>query len=193
MSGALVAGTFWATQNFQTPPDSNRSKARKPASFVSLSEHLLRTAKVVSVGPSLGLQLTHFEVPAATGKSIGLCQIYPRIELTFVADDMAVNGTPPALSIEGPCHPSADGQTLEPISVEFDQILHAAVKNQKFQNFLNQEVSATVQNVSDTWPKIWVLHQIRLFDSDGPTSKPVTIEFEEIRETLNENIYLKTR
>jgi hypothetical protein len=169
------------------------SEMKSSDALGAIHDQLLTPAESFSINGSTGVRLGHFEVRGTSGLPVSACQIYNHLELTFVADDMAVGGELPRMVVEGPCSKSGDGTTLSPLSIQFERIYKEPVTNHTMQTFDDPDVSATFVNVSDSWPHKWVLNRVRLYDpAAGPTgnANAVIIEQAEIRDRLGKNLSL---
>ncbi len=172
------------------PSVFEESEIKNAQSLNALHHQLLKSAEAFSINGSAGVRLGHFEVRGTNGLPISACSLYSRVEITYSAGDMAVSGEAPLMVVEGPCTLSGDGLTLSPLTFQFERIFKAEVKNQTMQTFDDPEVSATFINVSDTWPRMWVLNRVRLYDPAEPVNKSIVIEQSEIRDRLGKSLTL---
>jgi hypothetical protein len=125
-------------------------------------DRLIGAAKVIVAGRAAGIELGHFVTKNSDGRNVGACEIYDKVELTFLAGDMAVSGAAPAMKISGPCVPGDDINVISPILIPFDHILNSPVHDKSIADFSDQSVTVTFENVSDSWPHMWILQSAKL-------------------------------
>lgn len=172
------------------PQVFNDEEIKSARGIGAIHELILQSAEAFDLNGSSGVRLGHFEVRSENGMPVSACQFYSNLEMTFVAGDMAVNGELPRMVVEGPCRVSTDGLTISPLVIQLNRVTKSEVKAQTMQSFDDPEVSATFINVSDSWPHIWVLNRVRLYDPGDTDDKSVVIEQSEIRERLGKNLSL---
>jgi len=175
------------------PPIFDQSDMGASNTLGAVHEQLLKSADTFSLNGSTGVRLGHFEVRGSNGLPVSACQVYSHVEMTFVADDMSVGGELPRMVVEGPCARSNDGETLSPLTIQFERIYREPVTNHTIQTFDDPDVTATFVGVSDSWPHKWVLNRVRLYDpaaGAAGAANAVVIEQSEIRDRLGKNLAL---
>lgn len=198
----LGVGAFWLGSKVAK---SAREDARGPAAvprtydFSNLEGSALREASVKQIlsgtktlvaGSLSGLQMGHFTMRNSGGVSVSVCDIYPTIELQFVAGDMAVSGESPEMHVTGDCSMADTPGALEPVMFDYMAVRATQVQEQSVRQPQANNNEVKFKNVSDTWPRMWVLKQIK-FISAETNRDPLEISVEEIRQSLGKNVALE--
>jgi hypothetical protein len=202
--GFLILGTgaFWLGSHFAK---SSREDARGPAAvprtydFSHLEGAALREASVKQIlsgtktlvaGSLSGLQMGHFTMRSSSGVSVSVCDIYPTIELQFIAGDMAVSGESPEMFVTGDCSMADTPGVLDPVMFDYMAVRATQVQEQSVRQPQADNNEVKFKNVSDTWPRVWVLKKIK-FISPGASQTSLEISDQEIRQSLGKNIALE--
>lgn len=152
-------------------------------------------------GPQVGLQLGHFVVKAPNGEKQFACDRYSTMQLTFYGDGAIQNGELPKMEIEGGCFIGADTNTISPLMIPIAKIMGEPVAETEFQFFTsnansptgtnlksnlnknsnytnnnsnnktNNDVHVRFYNVADSWPRLWSLKSIRMFNKENPSQE----------------------
>jgi hypothetical protein len=173
----------------------HRPEARGPASvqrvydYSSLQGDALKRAilnrvlsatRIVQAGNSRGVELGHFLLKGQNGVVDG-CAIYKDLELKFVAGDMAVSGEPPMLKMSGPCRTDKESLAILPLMFDYEPVLRTPASDKDLSEGPDKAIQLSFENISDNWPRVWVLHGIRLA---GEGQDPIEIHIDEIRRVL---------
>ncbi|MCB0351575.1 MAG: hypothetical protein KDD38_10350 [Bdellovibrionales bacterium] len=150
-------------------------------------DRLINGVKVISAGGASGIQLGHFVVKNDQGLSVSACELFSRVELVFFAGGMAVSGDSPKMIVIGPCTPGENINVIAPIMIPSAKILDAPVRDQEFSDFSDNAVTVKLENVSDTWPRVWILQSARLV---GAHSEEIKVEDKDIRRVLGKAPYI---
>ncbi len=202
--GFLILGTgaFWLGSHFAK---SAREDVRGPAAvprtydFSHLEGSALREASIKQIlngtktlvaGSLSGVQMGHFTMRNSGGVSVSVCDIYPTIELQFIAGDMAVSGESPEMFVTGECSMADSPGVLDPLMFDYMAVRATQVQEQSLRQPQANNNEVKFKNVSDTWPRVWVLKQIK-FVSGEADRKPLEISVEEIRQSLGKNVALE--
>jgi len=153
--------------------------------LAAAKERLLQPAKISGQGALQGLQLGHFLVKNKDGLIVEACEVYDKIELEFVAVGMAVNGEPPRMIVRGPCQASDDDNFIDPVLVDARKILAAEPEDQDFDLSEDGSGELTFTNVSDSWPREWILNSIRLYNKSG---KEIRADSSDIKRHVGKNL-----
>jgi hypothetical protein len=200
---AIGLSAFWLGTRFAHRADS-REPAAIPKNFdfsnlegealkqASIAQ-ILKGTKVVKAGELTGFEMGHFTMRNSGGVSVSVCDIYPQVELHFVAGDMAVSGESPTMIVTGVCQLADNAALIEPILFDYTSIRKTAVKEKSLrQPQSNSEV--VFENVSDSWPKVWVLDSIQFksdIENDAADKQMLEISAAEIRKNLGRNMAIE--
>ena len=145
---------------------------------------------MVTAGGLSGLQLGHFTLRSPAGVSVSVCDLYPKIKLTFVAGDMAVSGDSPEMEITGNCSAADAPGAIEPLLVDAVAVKKSNVTDKALRQPQAQNNSVKFKNVSDTWPRVWILNLIQFVPAQADTAE-ITIAREQIHQNLGKNVALE--
>jgi hypothetical protein len=200
--GFLAIGlfAFWLGHRFAEKQNDSRTPAAIPRSFdfSHLAGEPLRTAavrqilngtKVVTAGSLYGVELGHFTMRNSGGVSVSACDIYPQITMRFVAGDMAVSGDSPTMIINGDCALADNPAFIEPLMFDYTEIRKTAVQEKSLRQPQAHHSNVEFENVSDTWPREWVLNAVE-FVPVNQSDEKIKIEAEEIRKNLGRNVII---
>lgn len=129
-----------------------------------------------------GVSIGHFIMKDDRGQSLQACEYFGKLEITFEAQGIAVNGERPSLKVEGPCLGSESLARTQPLWIPVGEI-----RNQKpgdiEVNFQGQkEVTITTKNIPHAaWPSHWVLSQLKLVHSEG-THREISVSRKDVYE-----------
>ena len=146
-------------------------------------DRLVRGVKVIVGGGASGLELGHFVQRNDRGEVVGACEIYKELELKFAAGDMAISGEPPEMVVNGPCRPADDANWIAPIMVPYTKILQLPVRDVELANFDDASVKISFHNMSDSWPRVWVLQSVKI---TSPNAEILEVSTDDIRRVLGQ-------
>ncbi|OFZ28373.1 MAG: hypothetical protein A2622_04540 [Bdellovibrionales bacterium RIFCSPHIGHO2_01_FULL_40_29] len=145
-----------------------------------IKQHLVRKIRVQPTdGGQKSLRLEGF--------SSAVCKTYANIELTFVADGVAVAGEAPEMRITAPCEAGQDPAEMASILIPIDQIMAEKPRNAEFHfdGFISR---FEFKNTSDEWPRTWILKSVS-FQSQTQGSKVVQLNHQTSK--LNELVVVE--
>ncbi|MCB0341174.1 MAG: hypothetical protein H6626_12540 [Pseudobdellovibrionaceae bacterium] len=131
---------------------------------LAAQERLVESAKVEVSDRQVGIALGHFVTKSDQGRKILACQRYSKLELEFIAPGIAVNGLPPKMIVESPCHENdQDINRMATIWLPLGE-LYASAPSDNFeqQYFNNLPVTLRMENLGGQWPDKWVLNSVQL-------------------------------
>jgi hypothetical protein len=134
------------------------------------AKQLLQNAEVKIAKDDITVSLGHFVAKSPTGERRLLCDIYDRVELSFLADGMAVNGEQPQLVVTGPCEPSQNLNRTNPIHIPFVDILNQKVGEGEFTFGTTPDHVFKATHVSGQWPEQWILSEVKLVNKTNPAT-----------------------
>lgn len=130
-------------------------------------QRLIDGVKVIKDNKDIGVELGHFVVKGIDGDKLFACQRYSKIILTFEGDGIAVGGELPQMEVEGKCDISADINSIAPLWIPTSKFLSEPVVDGEFDYREGHPSKVRFINVSDQWPKTWVLRSVKLLDTSG--------------------------
>ncbi|MEQ1665257.1 MAG: hypothetical protein ABL927_07780 [Bdellovibrionales bacterium] len=177
-------------------------------SSADLAHSLILPAKVISTVTSSGI---------AFGNLINaqrVCDLYSQMKIEFLAEGMAVNGERPQMVLTGPCINGDDG-FIKPFLINISQVTKdepidreyeidfnvktiepdrglSSVKNNSLNDLGQAKFKIQILNLSDSWPKKWVLNGVTL--SEPPknltTRQTIQIKSDELNQIIGKNLSL---
>ncbi len=183
-AGFRVAVDSWHGQVFvymgeQRAPASVRSirdysALDRKALFTSVQKQMLADASANAYGGFVGVKLGHPLVKVAGGASEFACPVqghsglFDRVELTFIGTGVSESGEQPKMIVESDCLPGENLNTLAPIFIPMQDIVRAPAKDQEIQLFGEHSVVVRLVQIPSTWPRNWVLWNVKLFRQANP-------------------------
>lgn len=135
---------------------------RGSALDVAMKERTLAGLDFVREKGQLGIQLGHFALVNAQGEKTLACREYPKVTMAFEAEGVVVNGERPRMEVEGGCEFNADLTRINPLMIPVQNILGEKPADGDFQFRDGKPVVVRFSNLSDQWPRRWVLVGIRM-------------------------------
>lgn len=125
-------------------------------------ERLLAEAFPIKEADRTGFVFGHFITQDEQGRKYFACDLYNKVELTFVAEGIMESGEFSLMKVQAPCHANADLNTLEPVWIPQKEILSKnPTPTLKF-DFPNLDVHISFTNLASQWPRQWVLQEVKL-------------------------------
>jgi hypothetical protein len=208
--GAFVSGYFIVVSLL------GQDEAMEPSgeSTADLAHSLILPAKVISTVTSSGIAFGNLI------NAQRICDLFSQIKIEFLAEGMAVNGERPQMVLTGPCINGDDGFIKpflinvsqvtkdEPIDREYD--IDFNLKPSELNNGVQKNISATnlnrglssvngefkfklqILNLSDSWPKKWVLNGVTLSGApkNSTTKQSLEIKSDELYQIVGKNLSL---
>jgi len=128
---------------------------------------LLDGVKMIQDDKDIGVELGHFVIRGEGGQKEFACQRYSKIVLSFDGDGVAVGGELPKMEVEGKCEISPDINNIAAVWIPVSKILGEPVADGEFDFQEGHPAKLKFSNVSDQWPKTWMLRSVRLVDPSG--------------------------
>lgn len=153
------------------------------------TENLIEGAVVEKSERGIGIQLGNFLIKGSEGeKKKFVCEIYDKVKVIFMANDMMVEGEPCLMIVESDCLLAEDPQYLIEMSIPFAEISRERpiAKSWKVEG-LEASTSVTMKNVIDTWPREWSLYSIDFIHSHKLKQR-LSFNQEELRDLSRESI-----
>lgn len=171
-------GTFFVS-NSRYISVRNPALVQKAAPFSELKgkawnilsrDRLLAEAFPIKEPNRTGFVFGHFITQDSDGKKYFACDLYNKIQLSFVAEGIMEGGEIAVMKVEAPCHASKDLNSLEPVWVPTPLVA------------ADGEVKVSFVNLPTEMPTEWVLEEVQLsHDSNVGISvhpnRPMTIRW----------------
>lgn len=136
---------------------------------------LLEDVRLVFTDKQFGIELGHFVVKGPEGNKQFACEYYDRVQITLVAEGVAVNGETPEIQIEGDCKISKDINRMEPVWLPFEEIKDMPPRNLRSYFFEKEKVFASVYHIGEFWPRSWRLEAVRVFN-EVKSNREIAVE-----------------
>jgi hypothetical protein len=173
------------------------SKLDGTALEMAAKDRLLRGLKIVRAGHLGGVELGAFRMKGLDDRIADVCDVYSKVEITFMAGDMAVGGEPPLMILTGRCELSPSGDEIAAMLVSSAAILPLPPRDRDMLINANNHLHAEFKNIGDSWPRLWVLKSISLL-STSPSEvekklfiQNISIDLRDIRQNLGKSITLE--
>ena len=165
----LVAGCFAAFNSMQGTfyvSNSRYISVRNPAlvqkaqDFSQLKgkawnllsrDRLLAEAFSINEEKRTGFVFGHFITQDGVGKKYFACDLYNKIQLSFVAEGVMEGGEFAKMKVEAPCHASKDLNTLEPVWIPTPSF-----------GLESSNVKVSFTNLPSEMPREWILEEVQL-------------------------------
>lgn len=163
-------GTFFVS-NSKYIAIRNPAYVQKYAEFSELKgkawnllsrERLLAEAFPIREPDRTGLVFGHFITQDDLGKKYFACDLYNKIELTFVAEGITESGETTLMKVQAPCRAKADLNTLETVWIPQKEILSQTPSPSLKFDFASTDVHVSFTNLTSQWPRQWILEDIKL-------------------------------
>lgn len=135
---------------------------RGSALDVAMKERTLAGLDFVRGNGSLGIQLGHFALVNSSGEKTLACREYPKVTMAFEAEGVVVNGERPRMEVEGGCEFNEDLTRINPLMIPVASILGEKPADGEFQFRDGKLVVIRFSNLSDEWPRKWVLVGVKM-------------------------------
>lgn len=136
-------------------------------------ERLLAEAFPIKEANRTGFVFGHFITQDTEGKKYFACDLYNKVQLSFIADGVIEGGEFTRMNVEAPCHASKDLNTLEPVWIPTPE---------QRSDFESNGVKVSFSNLPLELPRNWVLEKVQLAQDSkvGFTvrpNRPITINW----------------
>lgn len=156
------------------------SHLRGDALSSAMKERMIAGLEVYKETDRMGLAVGHFTFTNGAGEKTLACREFDKMILSFEAEGVVVNGERPSMEIEGGCRFSDDLAKIHPLYLPVARILGEKPADGEFQFRDGSPVAVRFANLSDEWPRKWVLTGVSL---SGGKDK-LSIERNELRRIL---------
>lgn len=144
------------------------SHLRGSALEVAMKERMVAGLEVYKGDGRVGLALGHFAFVNGNGEKTLGCREYGKVTLVFEAEGIVVNGERPSMEVEGACEFSDDLAKVNPLYIPVARILGEKPADGEFQFRDGKEITVRFGNLSDEWPRKWVLTGMKLGGAKSP-------------------------
>ncbi len=132
----------------------------------ALKERLLSGVETFKDEQGVGIGFGHFAFSLDSGEKILGCRAYDKINLSFEAEGVAVNGEKPKMTVEGHCEYSSDLTKINPLWIPARRIFGERPADGDFSDY-DRPVQVKFSNVADEWPRKWVLIGVSVIGEKG--------------------------
>ncbi len=155
----------------------------------AVKQRLLAGVELQKENGDQGISFGHFVFVDASGQKKFACQEFNKINLTFVADGMATSGEAAEMVVQGNCEFSSDATRINPLWIPVAKILNEKVADGEYNYQQTSNVSVKFDNVSDEWPKTWLLKSIELKKENS--AETMSIQGDEVSKVLGRPFVIK--
>lgn len=126
-------------------------------------------AVLKGVSVDRGIRLGSLVIKDSEGNKASICDRYPFMDLTFIAEGVAYSGEVPQMLVRGPCITSIDHGHIEALPIPFDEILKRSTQNFEFHGTIGTEHKVLIyfRNVFGTWPTEWSWTGVTFYQKDS--------------------------
>lgn len=160
------------------------SHLRGNALEIAIKERMVSGLEVFKDDGGVGVGLGHFAFTNAAGERTLGCREYGKITMVFEAEGTVVNGERPKMEVEGACEFSEDLAKMNPLTIPVARILGERPADGEFQFREGKEVSVRFTNLSDEWPRKWVLTAVRV----GGGKSDISVNRSELSKILGHSV-----
>ena len=143
------------------------SHLRGNALEVAIKQRVVAGIEVMKEDGKISVALGHFAFINGGGERTLGCREYGKVMMTFEADGVVVNGERPTMEVEGACEFSEDLARVNPLTIPVARILGERPADGEFSFMDGKAVSVKFSNLSDEWPRKWVLSGVRFGGAKG--------------------------
>jgi hypothetical protein len=210
LAGAFCLGIFmhWYSREFPREVSETvitKASTRDPAAIKKVydfshlegsaldfaaKQRLLDGAKIIHDKKDIGVELGHFVIKGEDGQKVFACQRYSRVVLSFEGDGVAVSGDLPKMEVEGTCEISKDINSIAAVWIPVSRILGEPVADGEFDLREGHPAKLKFANVSDQWPRTWMLKSLKLIDPTGANGE-VSVPTSELKQILKKPVILE--
>lgn len=134
-----------------------------------------------------GISLGHFLFVDDNGEKKSACQAFSKVTLTFEAEGISIGGDKPQMEVEGRCTASNDMGTINPLFIPMANIVGERPGDGEFQ-YNQSGVVVRFANVSEAWPKMWLLKSVKLMNEKN--SEALVVDSGEVAKYLGHPVVL---
>lgn len=160
------------------------SHLRGSALEVAIKERMVSGLEVVRDEGHVGVSLGHFAFTNGAGERTLGCREYGKVVLVFEAEGMVVNGERPKMEVEGACEFSDDLARVNPLTIPIQRILGERPADGEFQFREGKDVAVRFSNLSDEWPRKWLLTGVKFGGAKGD----IGVDRGELAKILGHNV-----
>lgn len=160
------------------------SHLRGSALDAAIKQRVVAGLEVFKEDGAVSVGLGHFAFVNGGGEKTLGCREYGKVAMVFEADGVVVNGERPKMEVEGACEFSDDLASVNPLTIPVARILGERPADGEFQFLDGKPVTVKFSNLSDEWPRRWILSGIRF---DGGKSD-VVVDRNELAKLLGHSL-----
>lgn len=146
----------------------------------AVKERLISGIEIFKEEGAYGVGLGHFVMMSEGGEKTLGCREYNKIILSFEAEGQAVSGVKPQMEVEGSCEYSTDLAKINPLWIPVAKVLGERPADGEFQFHEGRAVTLRFNNVSDEWPRKWVLIGMKILGG----KKEVSVDKADVAKVL---------
>lgn len=143
------------------------SHLRGDALEVAIKQRVVAGLEVRKEDGAVSVGVGHFAFVNGGGERTLGCREYGKITMTFEADGVVVNGERPTMQVEGACEFSDDLAHVNPLKIPVARIMGERPADGEFTFMEGKPVAVKFSNLSDEWPRKWVLSGVRFGGARG--------------------------
>lgn len=147
------------------------SELQGPEFMKAFKYALIQNAHALEDENEISFTFGNFLMAGDEGQKVFVCNQYPYMELSFVADGVAFSGEAPRVTIRGLCETASENIFIEPLKIPYRDILALPVSQQEFtpkeSETHRQRISIQLRNITEPWPRQWNLVRVKLYDDQN--------------------------
>lgn len=128
----------------------------------AMRQRLVAGLQIVNEGDRIGFSVGHFTFVNERGQKALACREFEKMKFVFEAEGIVVNGERPEMQLEGNCHFAGDVGRVNPLFLPVARILGERPADGEFEFRDEDPVSVRFANLSDEWPRKWILTEVSL-------------------------------
>jgi hypothetical protein len=178
---AVIGGRYYSRHHFHGGVTTPRVPAAIPKVFdythlegealeTAVQRRLLSGTEFTKADEGIELHVGHFVTNDGEGHPAFACDVYNRVTFIFEAEGFATGGERPTLTVEGPCEMGENVSEMKALLVPVEKVLSEKPGNLELSYAEAGAVSMKFTNMSEDWPRQWVLSGIKIFNRDDGRS-----------------------
>lgn len=128
----------------------------------AVKERMLAGLEVHKETDRFGIGFGHFAFLNPGGEKTLGCREFSRMVINFEAEGIVVNGERPRMEVEGACEFSSDLSLIDPLYIPVAKIMGERPADGEFQFREGQGITVRFSNISDEWPRKWILTGMKM-------------------------------
>lgn len=156
---------------------------------LAVRSRIISGINLVGSGLHYGVELGGYYSRNQKNEILKTCEQFDIVELEFIGSDMAISGESPSLTIAGPCRGVEYQNKIAPLYIPFNTLINKPARDLRMVADENGAPSIAVKNLSDSWPKVWILNNIRLHNKE--TLEKIVITKDEIKNIRGKHLVIE--